>query len=158
MTTIEVAYAKRAMSKRWNGSHVHCTTYSSLWADLGTIMMDGIVDLRSGSAESDFVNSTSNLVIIKTGQIVATAIEVDSVEILPDSEPDNDQSISSAESVFSCVERKDKFLYICIVSDEVMDAEEKEFNLNMDIIEPPIARPQEIPREKGTMLKCVYDL
>ncbi len=57
-TTIEVAYAKRAMSKRWNGSQVHCTPHSSLWADLGTIMMDGIVDLRSGSAELDFINST----------------------------------------------------------------------------------------------------
>ncbi len=29
-TTIEVAYAKRAMSKRWNGSQVHCMTHSSL--------------------------------------------------------------------------------------------------------------------------------
>ncbi len=68
-TTIEVAFAKRAMSKRWNGSQVHCTTHSSLWADLVMIMMDGIVDLRSGSAELDFVNSTSNPVIIKPGQI-----------------------------------------------------------------------------------------
>ncbi len=92
-TTIEVAYAKRAMSKRWNGSQVHCTTHSSLWADLGTIMMDGIVDLRSGSAELDFVNLTSNPVVIKPGQIVATAIKVDSVEMLPDIEPDNDKSI-----------------------------------------------------------------
>ncbi len=50
-TTIEVAYAKRAMSKRWDGSQVHCTTHSSLWADLGTIMMDGLADLSSGSAE-----------------------------------------------------------------------------------------------------------
>ncbi len=120
------------------------------------IMMDGIVDLRSGSAKLDFVNSTSNLVIIKRGQIVATAIEVDSVEMLPDSEPDNDQSIPSAESVFSCAERKDNFLYPCIVWDEAMDAEEQEFDHDMDIIEPPLARPQ--PREKGTMLKGVHDL
>ncbi len=140
-TIIEVAYAKRAMSKRWEGSQVHCTTHSSLWADLGMIMMDGIADLSSGSEELDFVNSTSNLVVIKQGQIVATAIKVDSVEMLPDSEPDNDKTIPSAESVFSCVKRKDEILYLCIVSDEAMDAEEKEFDLDMDIIEPPLARP-----------------
>ncbi len=156
--TIEVAYAKRAMSKRWNGSQVHCTTHSSLWADLGTIMMDGIVDLRSGSAELDFINSTSNPVVIKPGQIMMTAIEVDSVEMLPDSEPDDDKSIPSSESVFSCVKRKDEFLYPCIMSDEVMDAKEKEFDLCMDIIEPPLARPQEKPREKEMMQKCVHDL
>ncbi len=120
--------------------------------------MDGIVDLRSGSAELDFVNSTSNPVIIKPGQIVATAIEVDSFEMLPDSEPDDDKSIPSAESVFSCVKRKDEFLYPCIMSGEAMDAKKKEFDLDMDIIEPPLARPQEILREKGTMLKCVHDL
>ncbi len=120
--------------------------------------MDGIVDLSYGSAELDFVNSISNPVVIKPGQIVATAIQVDSVETLPDSEPDDDKSITSAESVFSCVERKDDFLYPCIVSNEAMDAEEKEFDLDMDIIEPPLARPQEILREKGTMLKCVHDL
>ncbi len=140
------------MSKRWEGSQVHCTTHSSLWTDLGTIMMDCIVDLRSGSAELDFVKSTSNPVVIKPGQIVATAIEVDSVEMLPDSEPDDDKSIPSAESVFSCVKRKDQFLYPCIMSDEAMDAEEKEFDLNMDIIEPHLDRPQEIPREKGRCL------
>ncbi len=39
--TIEVAYAERTMSKHWKGSHVHCTTHSSLWADLGMIMMEG---------------------------------------------------------------------------------------------------------------------
>ncbi len=39
-----------------------------------------------------------------------------------------------------------------------MDAEEEEFDLNMDIIEHPLARPQDILREKGTMLKCVHDL
>ncbi len=59
-TTNEVAYTKRAMSKRWDGSQVHCTTHSSLWADLGTIMMDGVADLSSSSAEFDFVNATSN--------------------------------------------------------------------------------------------------
>ncbi len=78
-------------------------------------MIDGIVDLRSGSPELDFLNSTSNPVVIKPGQIMATAIEVDSVEMLPDYEPDKDKSIPSAESVFSYVKRKDKFLYPCIV-------------------------------------------
>ncbi len=39
-----------------------------------------------------------------------------------------------------------------------MNAEEKEFDLNMDIIEPPLARPQEVLREKGTMLDCVQEL
>ncbi len=39
-----------------------------------------------------------------------------------------------------------------------MDAEDKEFDLDMDIIELPLARPQEVPREKGTMIKCVHDL
>ncbi len=39
-----------------------------------------------------------------------------------------------------------------------MDAEEKEFDLDMDIIEPTLARPQEILREKGTMLRCVHNL
>ncbi len=29
-TTIEVAYAKRAISKRWNGSQVFCMTHSNL--------------------------------------------------------------------------------------------------------------------------------
>ncbi len=93
------------MSKRWEGSHVNSTTHSSLWADLGTIMMNTIVDLKSGSVELDFVNSTSNSVIIRPDQIVATAIEIDSVEMLPDCEPDDDKSIPSAESVFSCVKR-----------------------------------------------------
>ncbi len=39
-----------------------------------------------------------------------------------------------------------------------MDAEENKFDLDMDIIEPLLDRPQEIPSEKGTMLKCVHDL
>ncbi len=44
------------------------------------------------------------------------------------------------------------------MSDEAMDAEEKEFDLDIEIIEPPLARPQKIPRLKWTMLKCVHDL
>ncbi len=154
----KLAYAKRAMSKKWDGSQVLCTIHSSLWADLGVIMMDGVADLSSGSAGLDFINSTSNPDVIKPGQIVATAIQVDSVEVLPDSEPDNDKSIPSPEPVFSCVKREDEFLYPCIVSDKAMDAEEKEFDLDMDIIEPPLARPQEVPREKAMMLKGVHDL
>ncbi len=89
---------------------------------------------------------------------MATAIQVDTVEALPDSEPDDDKSIQSPEPVFSCVKREDEILYPCIVSNEAIDAEEKEFDLDMDIIEPPLARPQEIPREKGMMLKDVHDL
>ncbi len=80
-TTIEVAYAKRAMPRRWDGSQVHCMTYSSLWADLGMTMMDGVADLSSGSVELDFVNSTSSPVVIKPGQIMATAKQVNSVEM-----------------------------------------------------------------------------
>ncbi len=95
--TIEVAYAKRAMSKQWDGSQVLCMTHSNLWADLGAIMVDGVADLSSGSVGLDFVNSTSNPVVIKPGQIVATAIQVDSVEVLPDSEPNDNKSISSPE-------------------------------------------------------------
>ncbi len=156
--TIKVAYAKRAMSKRWDGSQVLCMTHSSLWADLGAIMMDVVSDLSSGSVGLDFVNSTSNPVVIKPGQIVATAIEVDSVEALPDSEPDDDKSIPLPDPNFSCVEREDEILYPCIVSDEAMDAEEKGFDLDMNIIDPPLARPQEILREKATMLKDVHDM
>ncbi len=121
-------------------------------------MMDEVADLRSGSVGLEFVNSTSYSVFIKAGQIVATVIEVDSVEMLPDSEPDDDKSIPSPEPVFSCVKRKDKFLFPCIMSDEAMEAEEKEFDLDMDIIGPPLARPQEVLREKGMMLKGVHDL
>ncbi len=44
------------------------------------------------------------------------------------------------------------------MSDEAIHSEEKEFNLDIDIIEPPLARPQETLREKGTMLKCVHEL
>ncbi len=39
------------------------------------------------------------------GQIVATAIQVDSVEMLPDSEPDDDKSITSPEPVLHRVRR-----------------------------------------------------
>ncbi len=56
------------------------------------------------------------------------------------------------------MKRKDEFLYPCIVSEEAMDAEEKEFDLDVEVIEPPLAMPQEIPRDKGTMLKCGHDL
>ncbi len=104
-------------------------------------MMDGVADWSSGSAVLDFVISTSNTGVIKPGQIVATAIQADSFEMLPDSEPDDDKSIPSTESVFSCVKGKDEFLYLCILS-----AEDKEFYLDMDIIEHPLARPQEIPK------------
>ncbi len=31
-------------------------------------------------------------------------------------------------------------------------------DLDIDIIEPPLERPQEVRMEKGTMLKCVHDL
>ncbi len=120
--------------------------------------MDGVADLSSGSVELDFFNSTSNPVVIKPGQIVVTAIQSDSVEMMPDSEPDHDKSIPSVESFFSCVKRTDDFLYPCIISDEAMDAEEKEFDVDMDIFETPLARPQEVSRGKGTMLKCVHDL
>ncbi len=99
VATIKVAYAKRAMSKNWKGSLVHCRTHSSIWADLGTIKMDGVADLSSGSAKLDFVNATQNPVVIKPGQIVATAIHIDSVEMLPDIESDDDKSIPSAESL-----------------------------------------------------------
>ncbi len=80
------------MSRKWNGSQFFCTTHSNLWADLGAIMMDGVADLSYGSAELDFVNFTSYSVIIKPGQIVATATQVDSVEALQDSEPGYDKS------------------------------------------------------------------
>ncbi len=101
----EVAYANRVMSKHWTGSQVHCIVHSSLWADLGIIMMDGMDHLNSGSTELDFINITLRLVIIKPGQIMATAIQIDSVEMLTDIELDNDKSIPSAESVFSCVKK-----------------------------------------------------
>ncbi len=71
--------------------------------------------------------------------------------MLSDSEQDDDKLLT--ESVFSCVKRNDDCLYRCILSNKAMDVEEKGFNLDMDIIEPPLARPQEVPREKGTMLK-----
>ncbi len=118
---------------------VNCTTHSSLWADLGAIMMS------SGPAELDFVNSRLNPVGIKPGQTVATAIQIDSAEMQSDIEPDDDKSIPSTESVFSCVENSDQFLLPCIISDKMMDAEEQQFNIDMDIIEPPLARPRTAP-------------
>ncbi len=39
-----------------------------------------------------------------------------------------------------------------------MEAEEKKFDFDMDIIEPTLARPQQLQREKGTLLKCVHHL
>ncbi len=60
-------------------------------------------------------------------------------EMLLDSEPDHDNSLTSAESVFSCVERKDKFLYPCIM---------------FLIVYMYIGNT----KGKGTMLKCVHDL
>ncbi len=68
-------------------------------------MMDRAADLSSGYAELYFANSTSSPAVIKRGQIVVTAIQIDSVEMLPDTEPDDDKSIPSPESVFSCVKR-----------------------------------------------------
>ncbi len=153
--TIKVAYAKRAMSKNWKGSQVHCTTHTSLSSDLGTIMMDGVADLSSGSVELDFINTRSNPVIIKPGQIIAMAIQIESVEMLPDIEPDDDKSTPSTESVFSCVEKTYNFMYPCIISDEMMDAEQQEFDLDIDIAEAPLSQPRAIPREKGTLIDCV---
>ncbi len=65
--TIKVAFAKRAMFKKWNGSQIHCMTHTRLWADLGTIMMDGIFDLRSGSTELDL--STLHLIRLLSSQV-----------------------------------------------------------------------------------------
>ncbi len=59
------------MYKKWDGSQVFCMTHSSPWPDLGAIMMDGVARLSSGSAGLEFVNSTSNPVIIEPGQIAA---------------------------------------------------------------------------------------
>ncbi len=58
--------------------------------------------------------------------------------MLPDIESEDEKSIPLSESLFSCVEKTDKFMYPCIISDEAMDAEEHEFNLNMDIVEAPL--------------------
>ncbi len=78
--------------------------------------------------------------------------------MLPYIEPDDDKSIPSAESVFTCVEICDKFLYPCIISDELMDAEEEEFDLDMEIVEAPLSRSKATPKEKGTMINGVHDL
>ncbi len=143
------------MSKNWKWSQVHSTTHFSLWSDLGTIMMDIVADLSSSSAELDFINATSNPVVIKPGQIVATAIQINSVEVMPkffNIEPDDDKSIPSAESVFTCVEQTDTFLYPCIISDESINRKEEEFDLDMEIVAAPISRPKATRREKGTMI------
>ncbi len=156
--TIEVAYAKRAMSKHWEGSWVHCTTHSSLWANLGTIMMDGVADLSSSSAVLDFVNATPIPVVIKPNQNIATAVQIDFMETLPDIEPDDNKSIPAAESVFSCVMERDNFMYPCMISDEMMDADEDQFELDIDIVEAQLSRPRTIPRGKGTLIDCVQNL
>ncbi len=70
---------------------------------------------------------------------MSTAIQIVCVEMLPEIEPEDDKSIPSTESVFSCVENMDNFLYTCTISEEVMDAKEKEFDFDMDIIESPLA-------------------
>ncbi len=44
------------------------------------------------------------------------------------------------------------------MSDEAMEAKENDFDLDLDIIEPPLARLQEVLREKGLMLKGVHNL
>ncbi len=49
-------------------------------------------------------------------------------------------------------------MYPCIVSDEMMDAEEDQFNLDMDLVEAPLSRPMTIPREKGILIDCAQDL
>ena len=156
--TIEVAYVKRAMSKCWNGSLVHCTTHPNLWSELGTIVMDGVADLSSGSADLGFDNATSNPVVIKPGQIVATAVQIDSVEALPDIEPYDDINIPSSDPIFSSTRQKNEFVYPCITSDELMEKEDDEFELDMYIIEVPISCPRLTPREEGTLIDCVQAL
>ncbi len=96
-------------------------------------MMDGL---------ADFIIATSNPVIIKPGQIIATAVQIDSVEMLPDMTPDDDKSIQLTESVFTCVEKRDNF------SDQVMEAEEEGFDLDMEIVEATLSSPKAIPNEK----------
>ncbi len=61
--------------------------------------------------------------------------------MLPDIEPDGDKSIPSAESVFSYVRKMDDFMYPCIVSEEMMDADEDQFELDMDIVDTLLSRP-----------------
>ncbi len=107
-TTIEVANAKRDMSKTWDGSQVLCTTHSSLWADLAIIMMDRVADLSSSSAELDF--STGHQTLSLSSQVklwrhpyMFTLLKCCLTV----------KSIPSTESVFSCVKRNDKFLYHC---------------------------------------------
>ncbi len=53
--------------KYWKQSLVHFMTHSSLWPDLGTIMMDGVADLSSGSVELDIINGMPNPVVNKLG-------------------------------------------------------------------------------------------
>ncbi len=60
-----------------------------------------------------------------------TKSHLEFVEMLPNIEPDDHKSIPSAEFVLPCVEKKDNFLYPWIISDEAMDTEEEEFDLDM---------------------------
>ncbi len=60
--------------------------------------------------------------------------------MLPDIEPDGDQSILLAESVFGCGKKTDDFMYPCIVSDEMIDTDEDQFELDMDIVDTPLSR------------------
>ncbi len=56
------------------------------------------------------------------------------------------------------VKKTDNFMYPCIVSDKMMDAEEDQFELDMDIVETPLSRPRTIPRDKETLTECVQEL
>ncbi len=78
---------------------------------------------------------------------MATAIEVDSVEILPDIELDNNKSNPSAQSFFCCDKKMDDFMHPCIVSDKMMDVGNDKFALDIDIVEAPLSRPRIIPKE-----------
>ncbi len=49
-------------------------------------------------------------------------------------------------------------MYPCIVSDEVKNREEEEFDLDIETVEASLSRPNATPREKGTMIDCVHDL
>ncbi len=146
------------MFKHWKWSQVHCTTHASLWTDLGMNVMDGVADISSSFAELYFIIDILDPVFIKLGQIVATAIQIDSIEMLPDIEQDNDKSIPSAESVFACVKKMGNFMYPCIISDKMIDADEEDFDLDMDIVEAPLSRPRAISREKGILIDSVQDL
>ncbi len=46
-------------------------------------------------------------------------------------EPEDDQLIPLSESM----EKMNKFMYACIISDVAIEAEEQEFDLDIDIVE-----------------------